>query len=87
MKRFGAVIFVLLVVYFVFLIRQDIIDYRSLQEEIKESRGKIAVEKARAEIMEQRLADLQSGGLIEEIARTKLGLVKKGETAYKVLDK
>ena len=85
MKRAGWLLFIVMVVYFIFLIRQDIIDNRELQKEIALAGRAVEAEKAAALKANDRLARLKSDDMIEEAARTQLGLVKKGETAYKVV--
>lgn len=85
MKRIGWILFFAAVVYFIFLIRQDIIDNLELKKEKEEtSRGFSQGEKTAVELKD-RLGRLKSDDVIEELARTKLGLIKKGETAYKVI--
>lgn len=85
MKRFGWLILVSLIVYFLFLIRQDIIDNLNLKRDRQNLSKSLASEKASAAYLNKRLAGLKDDDTIEEIARTKLGLIKKGETAYKVI--
>jgi cell division protein FtsB len=85
MKRLGWTIFFLFIAYFIFLIRQDIIDARELKGERDRLTAVLAREvKASAEL-DWRLRRLQNPDLIEELARIRLGLIKKGETAYKVI--
>jgi cell division protein FtsB len=84
-KRIGWVIFALLVIYFIFLIRQDIIDNLALRKEVQALAKKVEIEEKSETELKQRLARLNSDQLIEELARTRLGMVKKGETAYKVI--
>jgi cell division protein FtsB len=85
MKHAGWLLFIALVVYFIFLIRQDIIDNLELKKEIVSAGRAVEAEKAAALKANDRLARLKSDELIEEAARTQLGLIKKGETAYKVV--
>ncbi|MDD5593760.1 MAG: septum formation initiator family protein [Candidatus Margulisbacteria bacterium] len=85
MKRFGWLLFVLMVIYFIFLIRQDIIDNLELKKDRAAIQKSVETNKDSALGLNDRLARLKSDDLIEELARTKLGLIKKGETAYKVV--
>lgn len=85
MKRFGWLLFVLMVIYFIFLIRQDIIDNLELKKDRAAIQKSVETNKDSALGLNDRLARLKSDELIEELARTKLGLIKKGETAYKVV--
>jgi len=85
MKRFGWLLFVLMVIYFIFLIRQDIIDNLELKKDKSAVIKSLEADKHLTLSLNDRLARLKSDDMMEEIARTKLGLVKKGETAYKVV--
>lgn len=73
--------------YFIFLIRQDIINHSSLGWESEELRRSIV----RAENLEKglraRLQAREDDERVEELARTRLGLIRPGETAYKVIYK
>ncbi len=85
MKRLGWLVFILLVVYFIFLIRQDIIDNLDLKGSREKMSKALEAEETSAAVLNKRLARIKSDEMIEELARTRLGLVKKGETAYKVV--
>ena len=85
MRRFGYLLFFLLVVYFIFLIRQDIMDNLELKRTRVQLTANIHQEKTLNQGLLQRLKALQSDKYIERLARTRLGLVKRGETAYKVV--
>jgi cell division protein FtsB len=85
MKRLGYILFALIIIYFIFLIRQDIIDNLELKREVRQVAGGIKREEQLARELKQRLADLRTNKYIEKLARIRLGLVKKGETAYKVI--
>ena len=81
------ILFILLIIYFIFLIRQDIINFRSLQQEEQLSIKNLKFEQEHKVLLEKRMKDLGAPGYVEELARTRLCLVKKGEIAYKVIDK
>lgn len=85
MKRLGWILFFVAVIYFIFLIRQDIIDSLELKKEKEATSRAFDQGERTAEILQDRLGRLKSDDLIEELARTRLGLIKKGETAYKVI--
>ena len=85
MKKLGLILFFLLVIYFIFLIRQDIIDNLELGKEKHRVMGKINQEEELNSGLKDRLRRLKDSDLVEELARTRLGLIKKGETAYKVI--
>jgi len=85
MKRIGWLLLLGLIIYFIFLIRQDIIDYLELKKERENTFRKIKEEQELTKNLQVRLKKLEKGELVEELARTRLGLIKKGETAYKVI--
>ncbi|KPJ69535.1 hypothetical protein AMJ44_03490 [candidate division WOR-1 bacterium DG_54_3] len=85
MKRLGFLLFSLIVIYFIFLIRQDIIDNLELKREEQRIRTNLELEEGLSKELGNRLKRLMSDNYIEELARTKMGLIKKGETAYKVI--
>ncbi len=85
MKRIGWLIFFLAVVYFLFVIRQDIIYNLQLRRDIRTASGRLAEEEAAASRLRERARHIGDGSLIEELARTRLGLIKPGEIPYKVI--
>ena len=85
MKKIGLILFGLIVFYFIFLIRQDIIDNLELKREERLVTQKLEEERRASEEMQARLKKLDRNRYIEELARTRLGMVIKGETAYKVM--
>ncbi|MDI6731391.1 MAG: septum formation initiator family protein [Candidatus Margulisbacteria bacterium] len=85
MKRIGWIILALLVLYFIFLIRQDIINNLDLQKESHRTAARIKDAERLYQALQNRMLLLNKDAYIEKLARTKLGLVKKGEKAYKVI--
>lgn len=85
MRKVWQIIIILLVVYFIFLIRQDIIDNLDLRADCDQTTKLLDQEQRLADRLADRLGRLKGSELIEEIARTDLGLIKKGETAFKVV--
>jgi len=85
MKKFGFILFTLIIIYFIFLIRQDIIDNLELKREEQGITKSLGREEKQTKELEQSLKKLNSGNYIEGLARTRLGLIKEGETAYKVI--
>jgi len=85
MKRLGWIGFILLLIYFIFTIRQDIIVNLESRKEQQRLMAKLQQEEQNAVKLADRLKRLNSNELIEELARTKLELIKKGEIAYKVV--
>ncbi|MBU1026400.1 MAG: septum formation initiator family protein [Candidatus Margulisbacteria bacterium] len=86
MKRLGFILFILFIIYFIFLIRQDIMDNLDLKREARQTAINLKHESALAKKLKGRLTEQNSSLFIEEIARTRLGLIKKGETAYKIIN-
>ena len=85
MKRLGWLIFALLVLYFIFLIRQDIIDYFDLKREENHILKNLKKEEIINQRLQKGLQKAQSDKQLEKLARTRLLMIKKGETAYKVI--
>jgi cell division protein FtsB len=85
MRRLGLLLFILIIAYFIFIIRQDIIDNLELKREERRTLRHIQQEEILTGELQTRLNDLKSEQYIEKLARTRLGLIKKGETAYKVI--
>ena len=86
MKKLGFILFSLIIIYFIFLIRQDIIDNLELKREEQRIKMNLGQEAKLSKELENRLGELKSNNDIEKLARTRLGLIKKGETAYKVIN-
>lgn len=86
MRRLGWFLFFLFLAYFIFLIRQDIIDNLDLRKEKEKLVKRIEEAESLFRQMKKRLSLLEKGELVEELARTRLGLIKNGETAYKIVD-
>lgn len=74
-----------MVLLFLAVARSDIIKYDSLKNtEEKISKG-IVLETKKQRTLMSKMAQLDNNAYIETISRQKLGLIKNGETAYKVL--
>jgi len=86
MKKLGLILFILLIVYFIFLIRQDIMDNLDLKKETRQASVSLVREEKLTQELQHRLKLLDKRSYIEGLARTKLGMIKSGETAYKVID-
>ncbi len=85
MRGLGYLLFALMMLYFIFLIRQDIIDNLELKREAQRLIKSISQEEKHKAELGAELEKLKDESYIEGLARTRLGLVKKGETAYKVI--
>lgn len=84
-KRLGWVIFCLMVIYFIFMIRQDIISNLELKKEAERAAAGVVREEQKIKEYQGRLKGMQQSDYVELLARGRLGLIKKGETAYKVI--
>lgn len=71
-------------IYFIFFIRKDIIDNLALKRDVKTFKAKLEQAHNSSRELNNRLHRLAKGDLVEEIARTKLGMIKQTEIAYKV---
>jgi len=85
MKRLGWLVFALLVIYFIFLIRQDIIGYFDLRKEEQAILKNLKKEEVINQALQKGIKKVQSDNQLEKLARTRLLMIKKGETAYKVI--
>ncbi|MBI5400070.1 septum formation initiator family protein [Candidatus Saganbacteria bacterium] len=85
MKRFGWAVFIFFFLYFIFLIRQDIINNIELKHEKQAASRNLNQEEKLAGGLQTRLKDLNGENYVEQLARTRLGMIKKGETAYKII--
>jgi cell division protein FtsB len=79
-----TVLLLFLVLYFVFQIREDVLRYYRLvadRQKMEKSINEILVNN---QDLKKRISALNDSALIESLARERLNLIKKGETAYKV---
>ena len=74
-----------MVIYFIFMIRQDIISNLELKKEAERATAGVVREEQQIKEYQDRLKGMQRSEYVELLARGRLGLVKKGETAYKVI--
>jgi len=85
MIRYDFLLMLFMVLLFLAVARSDIIKYDSLKNtEEKISKG-IVLETKKQRSLISKIAQLDNNAYIETISRQKLGLIKNGETAYKVL--
>ena len=85
--RAGLVAFILAVIYFLFIIRSDMVQNHQLKEEKSALERSFSEEQTRYDLLKGKMARSSSSYFIEMTAREKLGLVTKGESAYKVIYK
>ena len=81
----GIIALVLILIYFIFQIRQDIIGNLELKNECMKLSRKLKEEEDKGKKYRNRLKRIKNGDLVEELARTRLEMVKKGEVCYKVI--
>ena len=83
--NFSLLLIGFLLIYFLFLIKNDIQKLRSLDQE-KQSITKQTFEQGKLKkSLYKKLELLKKDSYIKLLAREKLGLVEKGEKAYKVV--
>ena len=70
--------------YLIFLIRGDLVKYFELIGERRYMKESILSGEQQKQAYLKELEKLDEPGYIEELARTKLGLIKPGEKGYKV---
>lgn len=88
MKWIAAILFVLLALlqYRLWFGKNSIPDYIALQQEVAEQRKLNANLEQRNSLLKADINDLKIGlDAIEERARNELGLIKQGETFYRIL--
>jgi cell division protein FtsB len=86
-EKFWSIVLLTAVLYFVFLIRADLISNSRLKDDKAATAKNLVAEKARQSALKRELKMLNSNSHIEMLAREKLGVVQKGEKAYKVIIK
>ena len=74
-----------MVLLFLTVARSDIIKYESLKNTEEKTLKGIVLETKKQKMLLSKIKQLDSNAYIEAVSRQKLGLVKNGETAYKVL--
>jgi|GEM_PF-6539752 len=84
--KWDLVIFTVLVLALLLTVKSDLDQNAFQQNEEKKLSGGIRQEKERQKALLKKLDDLGGSAGAELIARERLGLVKSGETAYKVIE-
>lgn len=74
----------LILAYFLYLIREDIIQYKNLEAEKDRLNSEIVLLEKENRDLELLISKANSNWVIEKMARERLNLVKKGEIAYKI---
>jgi len=86
-EKFWIIVFFLALVYFVVLIRNDMVQNNILKKEKETATKSISVELSRQAELRHKLRILNKMSYVEELAREKLGVIHRGERAYKVIIK
>lgn len=79
-----TLLFIFLVVYFLFQIRDDLLRRQELVSSKTKLTSRLKEEENKRSTYRQALNDLKSDRKLEELARERLNLIKKGEIAFKV---
>jgi cell division protein FtsB len=80
------VIFIILLMALLLTVKNDLDRYGALQKETKKLSDMIENETEKGRYLSKRNKNLSGAAEIEMIARQRLGLIKSGETAYKIID-
>lgn len=83
--RYDLVLVSVFVFILVFLISQDLKRLGEVKDELSRVSILLTYETGRKKGLESSLSEVRSGKSVESIARTRLGLVKQNETAYKII--
>ena len=75
----------LVILYFSFLIRSDWVKMKELKDEKAKLTKEIEIAAEKKKEFDKNISGLNSPDHVEIVAREKLGLIKPGETAYKVV--
>lgn len=81
------IVFVLAVAYFLLLIRTDLVQNKALRSDKAAMSMNIVSEKNELAFLKGKMGDLKKNHYLEQIARDKLGMIERGESAYKVIIK
>ncbi|MGN1281074.1 MAG: septum formation initiator family protein [Succinivibrio sp.] len=90
MKIFALFLFLIICYlgYDIYKGRNGIEQYNRISQKYEEAEEKSKKLEARNQALEDEISDLQQGNLVvEEIARSELGMVKKNETFFRVIEK
>ena len=82
--NFWVLLFIFIIFYFVFQIREDVLRYYNLVSENKKFEKSLMEISKNNQGLNKDIARLSGDDLIEALARERLNLIKKGETAFKI---
>ena len=86
-ERFWYIAFFVALASFALAIRNDLIQSANLNDLKGKMKKSLAEEIVRQDAMKNKLKIMNKSSYIELVAREKLGLVKRGEEPYKVINK
>lgn len=86
MKKTFAFVLLFFLLYFLVLIWLDIKKFGSLNTAKEKLEYSLNLQQREKQMLVRRIKNLDNSDNIDMIARRKLGLVKKGETAFKIVD-
>ena len=90
MKIFAALILVLIawLSYDIYFGRNGIVQYQSTEQKLQKASKLSEALEHRNQALVDEISDLKQGNkVVEELARSELGMVKKDETFYRVIEK
>jgi cell division protein FtsB len=79
-----SLLFLFILVYFIFVLREDVQRYKSLVNDKHDLARRIAQEKEKERELYRTAGQLRQKDYVDDLARQRLNLIKKGEKAYKV---
>ena len=85
--RFWVVVFFVAVIYFIVLIRSDLVQNDDLKKEKAILNQDLENASVRQAELKVRINSLKKNSYIEKLARERLGAIERGETPYKVIIK
>ena len=85
--NYGLLALLLALGYFMFLIKNDIAKSKNLKNNEKQVANQIREQDELGKELSRRGRLLNDDMYIEKLARDKLGMIKQGESAYKVINK
>lgn len=74
-----------IVLFFIIVLHQDMTRLNSLSRQNAKIKNAILFETKSQKLLARKIKELTENDMIELVARQKLGLIKYGETAYKIV--
>lgn len=79
---------ILYLAYDIYCGRNGFVQYQDISQKFEEASEKSELLERRNQALQDEITDLKQGNrVVEELARSDLGMVKKEETFYRVIDK